>query len=375
LYKNLPIRWVRAVGVVVAIDDYEGRRILTVDDSTGVSVECKIEAKKRAEDSNVVPVATRWDQPPPPPPEYGDFDVGHVVEVKGGLCTFRGDNQIKVETVRHVWSTAEEVILWGKRTSFRQQILDPPWILSKAQIRKCKEDAEVSAGAELAIIQGKRKLKTAPTSNGVDLDAYKIRKRRPNPGREGINEAVRKQKPVLEIDPYQIRKRTSKGAWAMEPPRIDLELVDTATVETGNSVPPEPNPFRIRRETPNASIGTAAKSPSAHWAALESSSVNGIQPEQNSDSNIPSGQDPYRIRRRTRSHTTETNSSHGDNLLMEELNSKATVDPFTVRKQKPKVPAWIADDPEPPQQEHRQIRDDPYRIRKRASQIPPWAIE
>ena len=39
-YKNHPIKWVRVTGVVVAVDEYAGKNVYTVDDSSGMCVEC-----------------------------------------------------------------------------------------------------------------------------------------------------------------------------------------------------------------------------------------------------------------------------------------------------------------------------------------------
>lgn len=79
---------------------------------------------------------------------YVDIDVGTVVDVKGGLSTFREERQINVEKMVIVKSTAQEVVLWEKRTKFHREILDVPWVLRDKDIRHCRREAERSEAKE-----------------------------------------------------------------------------------------------------------------------------------------------------------------------------------------------------------------------------------
>ncbi|KAK7420270.1 hypothetical protein QQZ08_010470 [Neonectria magnoliae] len=149
-YKNLPIKWVRIIGVVVAIDEYAGRRIYTVDDSSGACIECTIGApapvKKdavRKEESEPEKKAADIDLPPTAAP-YEDIRVGSVVDVKGRISIFRDEKQINIEKMAALRSTAQEVALWEKRAKLRTQVLDKPWVLRKRDIRRCRQEAEQS---------------------------------------------------------------------------------------------------------------------------------------------------------------------------------------------------------------------------------------
>ncbi|POR35214.1 Protein stn1 [Tolypocladium paradoxum] len=128
-YKNLPIKWVRIVGVVVEINEYRneasesGRRVYIVDDSSGACIEALV----------CTPTAL-----------YQEIDVGSVVDVKGRLSAFRDEKQIKIEKMGSVQSTAEELALWEKRAKFRREVLDRPWVLCKRDIRRCRREAETS---------------------------------------------------------------------------------------------------------------------------------------------------------------------------------------------------------------------------------------
>lgn len=140
----------RIVGVVVAVEQFANRRLYTIDDSSGsnivavttspVSAEpknelaaCKLRAKTEARAADL--------QPADP---YADIDVGTVVDVKGGLSTYRDERQINIEKMVIVKSTAQEVVLWEKRTKFCRKILHVPWLLRDKDIRHCRREAERS---------------------------------------------------------------------------------------------------------------------------------------------------------------------------------------------------------------------------------------
>ncbi|KAK1973277.1 OB-fold nucleic acid binding domain-containing protein, partial [Colletotrichum cereale] len=145
-HNKLPIKWARIVGIVVAIDDFPGRRIYTVDDSSGACIECivALKAPPSSDASSPKPDTREWfssNKPQPQPPsDCVDVDVGSVVDVKGGLSTFREEMQMKIEKVRILRSTEQEVALWERRTRFRDEVLLQPWVLSQKQIQKCKKE-------------------------------------------------------------------------------------------------------------------------------------------------------------------------------------------------------------------------------------------
>jgi endo-1,3(4)-beta-glucanase len=172
---NHPIRWVCITGVVVAIDDYYGTRVYTVDDSTGQCIECSVAIPKVVTDTsncrdngqgkdeghaaamknannqqtdptNAVPTA-------PPPP---DIDVGMVVEVKGSVKLFRNQIQIKIRNVTRILSTSQEVLFWDKTRDFRRDVLSQPWMLKDREVRRCRKLQQVEA-ADLEEKKGGKK--------------------------------------------------------------------------------------------------------------------------------------------------------------------------------------------------------------------------
>jgi len=119
--------------MVVAVDEFPHRRIYTVDDSDGLCIECVVDVPKV--DSHDPSRAAASIVPK-------DIDVGTVVDVKGGLASFRGNKQIKIEKMTVLRSTDEEMVLWEKARQFRGDVLDKPWKLTERQIRRCRKEAE-----------------------------------------------------------------------------------------------------------------------------------------------------------------------------------------------------------------------------------------
>ncbi|KAH7157567.1 hypothetical protein B0J13DRAFT_173204 [Dactylonectria estremocensis] len=140
-YKNLPIKWVRVVGVVVAIDELKGLRIFTVDDSSGACIQCTIPIPAPVKEG-----AAPQQEKGTALPTYAHIGVGSVVDVKGGISFLFEDRRITIEKMSVVKSTAYEVVLWDKRTRFRAEVLDKPWLLRSRDIRKCKQEAEQNEG-------------------------------------------------------------------------------------------------------------------------------------------------------------------------------------------------------------------------------------
>lgn len=178
------MRWVRVVGIVVAIDEFYGRRVFTIDDSSGACIETfatftpppkpdhsadatvkaanggAIDAKGSKSKANTVAAKTgtlEEDRPKITLP-YDDLDVGHVVDIKGKLSTFRDEMQIEIIRLTTLKSTEQELVLWERRTEFRRQVLETPWNLTKDQIRRCQREAEPK---EDKAARKKRRLKAA----------------------------------------------------------------------------------------------------------------------------------------------------------------------------------------------------------------------
>ncbi|OAR00115.1 hypothetical protein LLEC1_05130 [Akanthomyces lecanii] len=144
-HRNLPVKWVRIVGVVVAIDEFGTFRAFTIDDSSGACIEAIISlaTPTPASDASATTAAPLgpFGQPVTP---FDHIDVGSVVDVKGALTTFRDAMQLKVEKMATLRGTADEMRLWAKRSAFWKEVLEKPWVLPEKTIRKCRKEAERS---------------------------------------------------------------------------------------------------------------------------------------------------------------------------------------------------------------------------------------
>ncbi|KAJ8131642.1 hypothetical protein O1611_g1984 [Lasiodiplodia mahajangana] len=148
------------MGVVVAIDNYYGRRVFTIDDSTGQCIECALETPtttttaatsmvhrpESSETKTTNPQAvTRAHTTRPKTtdavstvPFPADVDVGTVLDIKGTVKLFRGQKQIGIRKATRVLSTNEEVRFWDKIRDFRHDVLSQPWVLKDREVRMWK---------------------------------------------------------------------------------------------------------------------------------------------------------------------------------------------------------------------------------------------
>lgn len=140
--------------MVVAVDEYPGRKVYTVDDSSGVCIECMVDNPRPSpstgnmvivvgsnSSSKAATTATKTDaHSVPKVPE--DVDVGTIVDIKGELALFRDHKQVKVLKTTVLRSTEQEVAFWIRLRDFRRNVLDKPWELTEKQIRRCRKDEE-----------------------------------------------------------------------------------------------------------------------------------------------------------------------------------------------------------------------------------------
>ncbi|TVY27633.1 putative J domain-containing protein [Lachnellula hyalina] len=159
-HGNHPVKWVRVTGVIVAVDEFYGRKVVTLDDSSGMCIECTCpapvpQAATVSSDTAARPtvvvtrnqaaaVAQQTEGPTVANPKipWDDVDVGVVVKIKGAVKDFREDERqveiIKVEVLR---STDQEVSCWDEVLAFRREVLGVPWVVSVEMEEKYKRRA------------------------------------------------------------------------------------------------------------------------------------------------------------------------------------------------------------------------------------------
>jgi hypothetical protein len=142
-------------GVVVAVDEFPGRIVLTVDDSSGVNIEATCAAPPKPEDLSIDPVeranaiakrvAALSDgekRISPDGPNLTNIDVGCVVKIKGGVSIFRGQKQINLKSITILGDTNAEVKCWNEAVAFKSNILSQPWVVTPGEETDCRRQAD-----------------------------------------------------------------------------------------------------------------------------------------------------------------------------------------------------------------------------------------
>ncbi|KZM26068.1 uncharacterized protein EKO05_0005846 [Ascochyta rabiei] len=145
---NHPIRFIRVVGVVVAIDDINFRySAVTLDDGSGATVELKIVRNTPGEQSSKTPPSNTTVSNVNVVSQFGMFeitvdgcmvDIGTVLKAKGTISEFRGVKQLELKRVQIVSSTDEEAQAWAETAAFKIRTLSVPWRVTSAQHSEIK---------------------------------------------------------------------------------------------------------------------------------------------------------------------------------------------------------------------------------------------
>jgi hypothetical protein len=150
-YKNHMIKYVRLTGVVVAMDEFPGRVVVTVDDSSGSTIEATCAAPLKAEPTSlttIIPTANTsapQELISPDGPNLTNIDVGSVVKIKGGIGIFREQKQIRLKSIVTLADTNAEVKCWNDVVKFRREVLSSPWIVSQEEEERCRVEDDREA--------------------------------------------------------------------------------------------------------------------------------------------------------------------------------------------------------------------------------------
>jgi hypothetical protein len=158
-HGNHPIKWVRITGVIVAVDEFSARKVYTIDDSSGMRIECTCPAppslpslpaspgnlnqhpvpstsaansKDKAKIPSIAEPLVPWDE----------LDVGVVVKIKGKPGQFRKMMQIEVVKADVIRSTEQEVRCWNEVSTFRKEVLNIPWVVDEEDEENLRQRAQ-----------------------------------------------------------------------------------------------------------------------------------------------------------------------------------------------------------------------------------------
>lgn len=152
-HLNHPIRYVRLVGVVVAIDDINLKyTVLTIDDGSGANIELKI-VRIPPVDQNPVDTSSNTtienvnviSRPGVFEVVVDDhmLDIGSVIKAKGTINEFRGIKQLDLKRIWMVSTTNQEAQAWAEAATFKQEVLSKPWHISSAQHKQIKHQIKL----------------------------------------------------------------------------------------------------------------------------------------------------------------------------------------------------------------------------------------
>ncbi|KIW34541.1 uncharacterized protein PV07_01318 [Cladophialophora immunda] len=174
-YLNHPVQFVQVIGVVVTLEDYfEKFWLFKIDDSSGavIDVTCpKPEEKqgelgarpsnpgtRRATETVKQQLDPRSKSRPKFHPASGEdgeateeeqlqdtlslLDIGTTVQAKGTLTTFRSTRQLSLLRLDILPTTTHEMALIASRTQFLSSTLSRPWVLTREEQRKLRDEAQ-----------------------------------------------------------------------------------------------------------------------------------------------------------------------------------------------------------------------------------------
>ncbi|KAK7631885.1 hypothetical protein IWX47DRAFT_788579 [Phyllosticta citricarpa] len=177
-YLNHPIRFVRLVGTVVAIEAPFPRFVLlTLDDGSGATIEVKIQRllpdqldETGTHETNTTLSNVRVESSIGVFDVYVDgilVDIGTVLRASCTLDSFRKVNQLLLERCSVIKNTADEARNWTATAAYMRDVLAGPWVLTAKEKAKLddrhsreqqeKRDKEERAKAEWYRLRDERR--------------------------------------------------------------------------------------------------------------------------------------------------------------------------------------------------------------------------
>ncbi|KAK5167256.1 hypothetical protein LTR04_000069 [Oleoguttula sp. CCFEE 6159] len=174
---NHPVRYVRLVAAIVAIDDLGPRyTLLTMDDGSGATIEVKITRLDTAKSASSTSLLDTEVENVKVRAQLGVFDVlvdgkildiGTVIKARCTLGSFRGVRQLELKRVALVHTTDEEARAWADLADFKQDVLSKPWVLTSAELKNLEDE-----------VNGERRKLRERVRRRQEYEAKKAEKRR-----------------------------------------------------------------------------------------------------------------------------------------------------------------------------------------------------
>lgn len=137
----------RLTGVIVAIDEFQGWRVYSLDDSSGACIECSCAAPPSSppapdsliglSDRNAKDAAQKVSPDPDPNLPLASINVGTVVKIKGGVGVYREQKRIEIKRIQILGCTDEEVRCWDEVYAFLRDVVGQEWKVSEEEQKSC----------------------------------------------------------------------------------------------------------------------------------------------------------------------------------------------------------------------------------------------
>ncbi|KKK21181.1 hypothetical protein AOCH_005130 [Aspergillus ochraceoroseus] len=156
-YLNHPIRFVSVMGIIVARTEVPRRTILTLDDSSGATIDIVVLRAEESESQRGTSPSLKSEpeldglhpvQRQPQPHltattqtalSIEALAVGAPVHIKGTLSVFRSTVQIQLERFFPVRETGAEMRFLDQRCRFLVEVLSVPWWVGEAEMARLRE--------------------------------------------------------------------------------------------------------------------------------------------------------------------------------------------------------------------------------------------
>ncbi|KAJ5168507.1 uncharacterized protein N7482_004101 [Penicillium canariense] len=221
-YKNHPIRFVSVVGVIVARTEITKRTILTLDDSSGATIDvCVLQSDpqdkdktqaegnqtsetSRAETAAAASLDASEETPGAKAPmvqtehisatDRTALDIaclrpGATVKVKGTLSSFRSTMQLHLERFTLIRDPNAEMQFVDERLQFLVEVLSVPWVLLDDEIEQLRLEAE-RGDVKLVEERHRAKQRVKRRAEREERDQRHIQRRYEKEERKRAKEAV-----------------------------------------------------------------------------------------------------------------------------------------------------------------------------------------
>ncbi|KAF2841853.1 hypothetical protein M501DRAFT_1013239 [Patellaria atrata CBS 101060] len=171
-HLNHPIRYVRLVGPIVAIQEIASKWIvLTLDDGSGATIEVQVARLSDDDGANFIDFNSNTTvQNLNVTRNFGLtkitidsclVDIGSVVKVKCTISEFRRVKRLDLKRVTLLNTTDEEATAWSELVNFRKNVLSKPWMLSTPELKKIEKGLEKERRKEKEIQKKKAEYEQA----------------------------------------------------------------------------------------------------------------------------------------------------------------------------------------------------------------------